>query len=230
MTASFDDKADRYGELVQSSISFAGQEREYFTRRKADGLTAVTRRLLGDPADLVALDVGAGVGETDSLLAGRFGRLISCDPSSAAVGRATERNQGVPYVVAAGTRLPFSAGAVDLAFAVNVLHHVDPLDRPAFLAELTRVVRPGGAVVAFEHNPWNPLTRLSVARCEFDEGVELLSARELRSGLAQAGLDIVERRYVIFTPFDSAWQHRLEDRIGRLALGAQHYVAARRPA
>ena len=74
----------------------------------------------------------------------------------------------------------------------------------------------------------NPLTRRSVNACEFDEGVELLGRRELRSRLGTAGLDEVEHRYIVFSPFDVAWQHRIEHYLGKVPLGAQQYVAGRR--
>lgn len=228
MTTSFDDTAANYTEAVQDSIDFIGVEHEYFVRRKVDLLLGIVARHLGDPAGLTALDVGAGVGTTDTGLVDRFGRLRGCDPSARSVAVATTRNPTVDYLVADGTRLPYPDGSTDVAFTVNVLHHVDPPDRDRFVAEMARVTRSGGLVVAFEHNPLNPLTRRSVNACAFDEGVELLGRRELRRRFRAAGLDEVEHRYIVFTPFDVAWQHRLEDRLGTVPLGAQQYVAARR--
>jgi ubiquinone/menaquinone biosynthesis C-methylase UbiE len=60
----------------------------------------------------------------------------------------------------AGTTLPFASDAFDVAWASAVLHHVE--DPGAMLAEMTRVVRPGGMVaildadsgVAFPSMPW----------------------------------------------------------------------------
>ena len=89
-------------------------------------------------------------------------------------------------------------------------------------------MRPGGIVAVFEHNPLNPLTRLVVARCEFDEGVQLLSTRKVRELLAHAGLHPLERRYILFFPWRAAFLQRLEARLGPVPLGAQHLTAARR--
>jgi SAM-dependent methyltransferase len=122
------------------------------------------------------------------------------------------------------TDLPYDSGSFDVAFAVCVLHHVDPAARRQFTAELARVTRPGGLTVVFEHNPFNPLTRLAVARCEFDEGVELLRRRELQRLLAPA-LREVESRYLLFVPWRA---ERLERALGGVPLGAQYYVASTR--
>jgi SAM-dependent methyltransferase len=228
MTTEFDTVAGSYAESVQSSISFARKEHAFFTRRKVESLLGMVRRHLGDPARVEALDIGAGVGETDELLAGRFGSLVACDPSFRSACLGTARNEAVPFAVADALSLPFDGESVDVVFAINVFHHVDPGERPAVAAEMARVVRPGGLVAIYEHNPYNPLTRLAVARCEFDVGVTLLPHREVRQLLARPGLQEVDRRYVIFTTGEGPRLSRLEERLGRVALGAQHCVIARR--
>jgi hypothetical protein len=106
------------------------------------------------------------------------------------------------------------------------VHHVLPADRPGLAAELARVAAPGGLVVLFEHNPWNPLTRLAVSRCAFDDDAVLLGRGETRSLLAAAGLDPVEARYILFFPWSGELLRSIERRLGRLPLGAQHYSAA----
>ena len=127
-----------------------------------------------------------------------------------------------------GTHLGVEPGSVDVAFAICVLHHVEPPERPAFASQLAAAVRPGGLTVVFEHNPLNPLTRVAVSRCEFDDGVRLLRAGEVVDHLRGAGGEVVERRYLQFTPFDRPWARRLDRALGWLPLGAQHYVVARR--
>ena len=119
-------------------------------------------------------------------------------------------------------------GRFDLAFAICVLHHVDPPDRPAFVTEVTRVVRPGGLVVVIEHNPMNPLTRKAVARCDFDEGVELASRKEARALFASRGLQPVEHPYILFFPWRGNAPRRVERWLTRLPFGAQYIVAGRK--
>ena len=173
--AQFDGYVEDYRDEVQSSISFSGQEVAFFHQRKADALVELTGRLLGDPAGQRVLDVGCGVGSIDRFLAGRFAHLCGVDTAPDALGRGHRENPAVTYAAADGTRLPFPDGGFDVVFAVCVLHHVVPSHRVDFALELARVVRPGGLVVVFEHNALNPLTRLAVSRCEFDEGVVLLT-------------------------------------------------------
>jgi SAM-dependent methyltransferase len=106
-----------------------------------------------------ALEVGCGTGVVTRDLGrrvGRRGRVVGVDPSRAFVRearrRAREAAPAVPctFRVADGRRLPFRAGRFDAALAVTVLLHVPEADR--VLAEMMRVVRPGGRVAALDQD------------------------------------------------------------------------------
>ena len=172
----FDRYGDTYEQAVGEAIGFAGAEHAFYLEAKARVLLELARRELGDPARIHALDVGSGPGSLHPYLA-EIGALEAVDVSQALVERAAAANPAVSYQPYDGRTLPFPGAGFDLAFVVNVFHHVDPPDRAGLAAELARVVRPGGIVAVFEHNPLNPLTRRVVRDCAFDEGVELLGRR-----------------------------------------------------
>ena len=229
MSAPFDDHAADYGAQVNQSVSFTGQDVEFYARCKAERLLDVIRRQVGDPKAQRVLDVGCGPGITDAHLVGHVGQLVGVDTSAGVLEAAAARNPSATYRVDDGTHLGVEPGSVDVAFAICVLHHVERPDRVDFASQLRAAVRPGGLVVVFEHNPLNPLTQVAVRGCEFDEGVHLLRAGEVVRHLRDAGTDVVERRYLQFSPVDKPWARRLDRALGWLPLGAQHYVAARRP-
>ena len=229
MSAQFDRHADSYTAEVDASVSFSGQGADFFAERKADELVATVTRTLGETASMALLDVGCGIGLTDQFLQERFGELHGVDLSAAEIAKAQVNNPLGHYQSYEGDRLPFDDERFDVALAVCVAHHVEPPDRPGFAAELARVVRPGGLVVVFEHNPYNPLTRFAVSRCEFDEGVQLLRRTELTEMLTAAGLHTADRRYILFLPLRARWAHRVDRALHRLPLGGQHFVAARKP-
>lgn len=226
MAAEFDRYGGTYEEAIAESIGFSGREHAFFLEAKAARLLDLVRRRQGDPARIRALDVGCGEGTFDGYLAGKLGALEGADVSTAMVDEARRRNPGVEYHVADAKSLPSSDRAFDLVFAVCVLHHVPPAERDAVVSELRRVTRPGGLVVVMEHNPLNPLTRLAVARCRFDEGAVLLARRETSRRLAAAGLGAVESRYFLFLPWRGRLVRGLERALAPVPLGAQYYVAA----
>jgi SAM-dependent methyltransferase len=228
MSDPFDEVAPIYDEAVQESIAFAGQDLEHFTRRKVDVLLELVRASLGDPTHLRVLDAGCGVGVTDELLAASVGELHGIDTAEAAIAVAAERNPTVLYSTTDGTAFGYPDDHFDVTFAICVVHHVDPGPaRDAFFRELRRVTRPDGLVVVFEHNPYNPLTRLAVSRCDFDEGVELLGRRSVVRSLRAVGVEVDTSRYVVFAPFDRSWVPRAERLLAWLPLGAQHVVVGR---
>ena len=109
------------------------------------------------------LDVGVGGSGATVIEAARLGvRSAGCDLSVEGVVRAQgfARAQGLAamtkFVVCTAERLPFPDGSVGCASAVALLEHLD--DDEAAVAELARVVRPGGRVWvtvphAYRHMP-----------------------------------------------------------------------------
>ena len=140
---------------------------------------------------------------------------------------AAHENPGVRYELAERGRLPFEERRFDLAFAVCVVQVVPPAERPRFIAELSRVTRPGGLVVVFEHNPYNPLTRLVVRRCEFGEDARMLGMSEADRLLRENGVKLVDRGFLLLFPSRRSRVLAVERALGRLPLGAQYYLAGR---
>ncbi len=228
-TISFDAYKDTYRDEVQKAIAFAGQDVDFFTRAKVNHLLDLSRRLLGEPKNLRVLDVGCGVGLTDRYLLPHFRALSGVDISGESVQVAARNNPDGRYQTYAGDVLPFRDDTFDLVFAICVMHHVPPAGWPPFVQEMQRVVRPGGLTVVFEHNPNNPLTRRAVNRCPFDADAVLLRLGTTKRLFRQAGLELLERRYILFFPWEAPVFKQLERGLGGLPLGGQYYVVGRKP-
>lgn len=225
MKPTFDEYGETYDEVMKKSIGFMGQNHDYYTQAKAACILDVLRRKFGNTKKLQVLDVGCGIGKTDGFLFPDFGKLSGVDVSAASIDRARRENPMVHYEVYDGHVLPFADETFDAAFLICVLHHVVPIDRAALLKEVSRILKPGGVLLTFEHNPFNPLTQLAVARCEFDRDANLLS-RGLSARLSQAAnMRVFEKRYILFLPFRLKCFGRVEKRLRHLPAGAQYYVA-----
>ncbi len=134
------------------SAQYFGEGRDFWWN--LDQLELCARRI-GLSGVRSVLDVGAGVGH--------WGRLLSrvLDPSATFVGVdpeprwVSEAGSRAPdarfsYQQAAVEQLPFEDGRFDLVTCQTVLIHVR--DPAVALAEMVRVVRPGGVVLAAEPN------------------------------------------------------------------------------
>ena len=221
MTELFDDYRTNYRDVVQSSIDFSGLPHSFFMRAKADLLRELIARRLGleKPA---MLDVGCGVGSFHPLLHGMVGRLCGIDVSSACVAQARADNRDVDYRAFDGSNFPFDDAGFDLVTAICVLHHVAPAEWAHFIDEMRRVVRPGGLICLIEHNPLNPLTRLAVARCEFDRDAVLLSAGTARKLMMASGLREISARHFLLLPWETKPARYVEGALSNIPIGAQY--------
>ena len=219
--------ADHYREDLDRAVSFSGASHEFFARAKAEELLWLTRRHLGDPAGLDALDAGCGIGLTDRHLRGRFKSLTGSDISPEALETAAAENPSVRYELAEPDRQPFADDSFDLVFTVNVVQLIQPDEQPRFLAELTRVTRPSGLIAVFEHNPFNPLTRLVVRRFPSPDEIRLLTMGTTKRLLRTVGVTPVEGGYLLLFPSRRRRVLSVERALRRLPLGAQYYVAGR---
>jgi SAM-dependent methyltransferase len=225
----FDRYQDSYREAVNDSIGFSGADVDFLAKLKALDIVDTLDRRLGGAAEARVLDVGCGAGLTDVHLAGRVRELHGADVAEGLLEAAAAENPTVRYRPFDGTTLPYADGEFDAAFAICVLHHVEPESRSALVDEMSRVTRKGGLVAIYEHNPFNPLTRLAVSRCEFDEGVVLLRPGHTRRLLRAAKAPPVESRFITFFPWDSALLQSVERWLSRLPLGGQFVVVGQRP-
>ena len=91
-------------------------------------------------SQLRLLDVGCGTGTMVASLS-RYGCAYGVDVDHEAVGYCLERRLDV-VVQASGEHLPFADESVDVATMLDVLEHI--ADERGTLAEVTRVIRPGG--------------------------------------------------------------------------------------
>ena len=91
------------------------------------------------------LEVGGGEGELAERIRGELGaEVIAIDQSERMVE--IQRSKGVDARVGDVEELPFADGEFDVVVAAWMLYHVSDLDRA--LADIARVLKPGGRLVA----------------------------------------------------------------------------------
>jgi demethylmenaquinone methyltransferase/2-methoxy-6-polyprenyl-1,4-benzoquinol methylase len=178
----------------RDSAQFAGQVNRMFDRVAAryDLLNSVMsaglhhrwRERAADRAELSrgdsALDVCCGTGDLALELAGRVGpegRVIGCDFSEPMLDLAREKAagaEGLRFEWADALSLPYDDGrfdAVTVGFGVRNLSDID-----AGLAEMSRVLRPGGRLAILEITQPTRPPLSTFYRFWFDRAVPLLGA------------------------------------------------------
>jgi demethylmenaquinone methyltransferase/2-methoxy-6-polyprenyl-1,4-benzoquinol methylase len=138
--AMFDRIAGVYDRM--NHVMTAGLDRRW--RARAADLAAV------GPGDR-ALDVATGTGDLAVELAGRVrpgGEVVACDFAAEMLARAREKDPGILWEQSNALDLPYGNAEFDAATVGFGARNFADLDRG--VAEMARVVRPGGRVVVLE--------------------------------------------------------------------------------
>lgn len=95
----------------------------------------------------VALDVGCGNGQSTFPLTTSFKTVLGRDISEKQISEAKSHGHNIEFSVGPAEDLSFlEDSTVDLVTSAQAIHW---MDRPKFYQEVTRVLRPGGALVVY---------------------------------------------------------------------------------
>jgi SAM-dependent methyltransferase len=115
-------------------------------------------RVAGLPATASVLDLGAGTGKLTRLLVREFERVVAVEPAESMRRILLGHCPDVEARSGTGQAIPLADAAVDAVFAAQAFHW---FDEAAALAEIARVLRPGGSLVLMWNRPggaWEPET------------------------------------------------------------------------
>jgi ubiquinone/menaquinone biosynthesis C-methylase UbiE len=147
-----------------------------------------------DPSHRV-LDVGCGTGTLAVLLKRRYPSMevTGVDPDPKALERAARKaaraRVDVRFERAFGDALPFQAAALDRVFSTMMFHHVPRDEKSRVLADIHRVLKPGGRLELVDFaggRPPNMLARLIHGSSNAPAGDDRLVKRMLDAGFAAA--------------------------------------------
>ena len=100
------------------------------------------------------LDVGCGIGTLALEVArrvGRAGRVAGIDPGTEQIARArskaTRRHVHIDFQIGVIEQLPFPDQSFDVVLSTLMMHHLPANIKRQGLAEITRVLKPGGRLV-----------------------------------------------------------------------------------
>jgi 2-polyprenyl-3-methyl-5-hydroxy-6-metoxy-1,4-benzoquinol methylase len=126
----------------------------------------------------LALHVGCGDGYLDPFLCSRYSRTVGVDINYPELRNAAWSNAGTAaeYVLIDGFVLPFLSESFDEIVSIDVLEHAE--DDLVLVAEMHRVLKPGGYVTMTVPNADYPLTFDPINYL-----LELATGRHLRLGI-----------------------------------------------
>jgi len=222
---SFDEYAGNYDDLLKDPLRdrFAGGS-EFFIRQKCRIVDRRLNRQRGG-GTLRVLDAGCGQGTAFAFF-GPDTHVFGSDVSFPMLHDAVKRG---PVAVQEPYQLPFADDTFDAVYAFCIYHHIPDDDHVRHLSELRRVVKSGGEVMIFEHNPYNPVTARIFARAPVDQGCHMIPPPRLREVFKDAQFDEVSQGYLLFVPEPLYPVFGMLERVmSWLPLGGQYFVAGRK--
>lgn len=146
------------------------------------------------------LDAGCGAGRVMALLAAAGNRVTGIDVSLRALEKARAHSSAGTVAGVLDSSLPFADETFDTVFSSEVIEHL--LDVPTALAEMRRVLRPGGRL--FLSTPYHGrLKNLAMALLGFEKHydpagphVRFFTAKSLSHLLEQNGFSLVRITYL----------------------------------
>ncbi len=219
----FDEFATGYRELHTQNIKLSGADSFYFAEHK---ILLLKNTEKNDGARM--LDIGCGDGATELFVHQNFPSWFveGIDISSESIIQANKRNLiNSQFSLYNGMRIPFETNSFDIVFMAAVLHHIEHTLHPVILKEIYRVLKPGGRLYVFEHNPINPVTRYLVNTCVFDKDAQLLSFWYTDRILKTASFKSLRKKFILFFPRKGLLSRlvKIEKFLGWFPLGAQYY-------
>lgn len=163
----WDDRARRMGAAAVGHVAWSADEFDASTRDWwRDIISAASSALYPKPAshDVLGhvLDYGCGIGRFSQRWATMSTPITGVDVSRKMLQMAAERvemyaeTHGEPHglqfkLIQPGKPIPLEDNSVGTVFTSTVLQHIPDTEFDAVVAELRRVLKPGGLVVIFEN-------------------------------------------------------------------------------
>lgn len=215
----FDKFAQKYDDVLSQAIPLGMDENAYFAEYKI----ALTAQLVAGKTVSRILDFGCGAGRSLTYLADYFPKadLVGFDLSEDSLRMAKARQ---PNAALYSDWAPLQKANFDLIFAANVFHHIPPSAQRFELEKCRAALADNGAMIIFEHNPINPITRWIFERCPFDVDAQMLLKGETERMAKSVEFRVAGGGYTLFFPRQLRLLRFLEKKLGWLALGAQYYV------
>src|SRR5690242_20615627 len=143
--------------MTETSDIWTGKALSYDRARPTPppALLDLLTQLIGMPHPALVVDVGSGTGLSTAIWGERAERVIGIEPNAEMRGEAARKVEDSPYAahieyregLAHQTGLP--DGCADIVTAAQSFHWMEPT---ATLAEIARILRPGGLFAAYDYD------------------------------------------------------------------------------
>lgn len=223
----FDDYYKKYNEMFDSTFSITGGSRNYYLVQKAE----MVEKLLNKPLAKI-LDFGCGDGLSTQKMIEQMplANFYGIEVSSKGIEIAKKSRIKGNFACYNGTELPYKDNFFDAIVVSCVFHHIKREKLPEIFTELNRVLKKGGFLIVFEHNPLSLITRILINDCEIDQDIDYVHPSELKRYCIDNNLVPDSLVYYNIFPNYKAFKHLrfVENMLSKFPIGAQYCFSAKK--
>jgi SAM-dependent methyltransferase len=174
--------------MTDSSGVWIGEASRYEQTRPSPPsvLLDLLTQLIATPRPALVVDLGCGTGRSTAIWSERAEQVIGIEPSDEMRRQALDNLPSLPaaariaYQAGVAHQTGLESGSVDVVTCAQAFHWMEP---SATLAEIARILRPGGVFAAYDYS-WPPTIRWEVDQifqevdARFDQAIQTRGAHE----------------------------------------------------
>lgn len=216
----FDLYANEYDQIVSDQTKFFADDYNYFAEYKV-----ILLREFVQGHVVRILEYGCGTGRNINYFSKYFtgSEVVGADLSHKSLEIAKSNNINTRFELIDDYFFD-RIGYFDLIFIAGVFHHVAPDLRSTLSFQIAKLLKKGGKIIVFEHNPNNPVTRKLVRDCPFDTDAVLIGMQDLIKLLINSDLHLKSSGYTLFFPPKFNQLLRLEKYMRWIPFGGQYFI------
>ena len=179
----------RYDRVFMENLARAYLDRTPWTELR---LGAVYDLVEPSPGDRV-VDLGCASGAITHFLSTFGCRVVGVDVAPIAIETASALFPDLRFEQADVRALPFPDASFDKAVAADLVEHLDDATFESMLAEVARVLKPGGTLSLYTPNPRHLVERLKARELILAQNpthIGLRTSPTIAAALARAGFDV----------------------------------------
>lgn len=215
----FDLYSNEYNTIMEKAHEKYG-DISYYSSHKVN----ITKKIFHN-SHCKILEYGCGVGRNLNDLKNAYpdSSVYGFDISEESLAIAQKQNPEITLLLE--KNIKNYSNYFDIIFIAGVYHHIHPSIRNEVTENIRNLLKVGGRMICFEHNPYNPLTRHMVSTCAFDDDAILLTKSESELHFLSHQLVKIQAGYTLFFPPKLSYFSWLEKYISWIPLGGQYFVA-----
>ena len=221
-----------YRPITKSSFKYEDANERYYMKVQVEAVVKAVKIYRSELrfSSIYSLDIGCGIGKAEHFLTSRFGRIVGVGISKDELTVAQSRDlHNCEYICVDALELPFKSDSFDIVTNFSLFHHFDFREQVKVLRNVRKIMKKHGLVIMFDYNPYNLVAQYTINTEIEEEGSVLLSKRQMENAYNEAGLTVLESKYVIFAPKRLSFLDKVGESVaGRIPIGGKFMVVGQK--